>query len=70
MKNLRGEAAKMVVNAKFTGDFVEADDKPEKRLRGDGRWFYNPRQELEWQFKLGPNESKTITYTYESIVPN
>jgi hypothetical protein len=69
MKNLRAEAVTMQVKVQYTGDYISADDKPEQRLRGEGRWFLNPRREMEWQFKLGAGESKTLTYQYEAWVP-
>jgi hypothetical protein len=69
MKNLRAEAVTMQVKVQYTGDFVSADEKPAQRLRGEGKWFLNPRQEMEWQFKLGAGESKTLTYQYEAWVP-
>jgi hypothetical protein len=68
LHNFRGKEAVMNVRAEFSGEMLEAEGKPETKLRVEGVGSINPQRELVWTFKLAPGEEKTITYRYSVLV--
>jgi hypothetical protein len=70
IKNFRGVAATMLIRVQFSGNLLQADDKPTINLRREGVFSVNPRHEIEWKLDLKPNEEKTLKYEYNVLVRN
>ena len=57
-----------MIKRRFSGELIEAEGKPETRLREEGAWSVNPRNELVWSFKMQPGEKKKMEYRYSVLV--
>lgn len=68
LHNSRGKEVTLSIRSSFSGDLLEADDKPASRLRTDGITSVNPRRELQWTLKLAPGEEKTLAFRYSVLV--
>jgi hypothetical protein len=68
LKNHRKEKIKIVIRRRFSGDLIEADDKPKCDLREEGAWAVNKRNELTWTLTLKPGAEKNLTYRYWVLV--
>ncbi|MCW1883854.1 DUF4139 domain-containing protein [Luteolibacter flavescens] len=68
LHNFRGKEVTLDIRAEFSGEMIEAQDKPVARLRTEGVTSVNPRRELLWTLKLAPGEQKTVTYRYSVLV--
>lgn len=68
LHNSRGKEVTLSIRSSFSGDLLEADDKPASRLRTDGITSVNPRRELQWTLKLAPGEEKTLAFRYAVLV--
>nr|MCH1922942.1 DUF4139 domain-containing protein [Shewanella ferrihydritica] len=56
LHNFRGKEVTLDIRAEFSGEMIEAQDKPVARLRTEGVTSVNPRRELLWTLKLAPGE--------------
>jgi hypothetical protein len=70
VSNHRATAAKLLIRRHFSGEMLSADANPTVKLREEGAWSVNPRNELTWQFQLNPGEDRRLTYTYAVLVYN
>lgn len=68
LRNARGEAVTMSIRAEFSGELLEADRDPGKRLRTEGVGSVNPRRELVWDFELGAGEEAEFGFRYSVLV--
>lgn len=68
LRNSRDKAAAMLITKQFSGEMIEASDKPQSRLRTEGVGSVNPRRELAWNLDLAPGEEKIITFRYSVLV--
>ncbi len=68
LHNFRGKEVTLSIRSCFSGEMIEADEKPATRLRTDGVTSVNPRREVEWTLKLAPGEEKTLSYRYSVLV--
>jgi hypothetical protein len=68
LHNSRGKEVTLSIRSCFSGELLEADDKPAARLRTDGVASVNPRRELQWTLKLAPGEEKTLAFRYSVLV--
>lgn len=70
MKNYRSTATTVLLRAQFSGDLIEADQKPADTLRREGVYSVNQRHELEWKLSLDPGAEKKLVYRYTVLVAN
>lgn len=70
MKNYRSNATTLLLRAQFSGDLIEADQKPADTLRREGVYSVNQRHELEWKLSLDPGAEKKLVYRYTVLVAN
>jgi hypothetical protein len=68
VRNFRGSAVALLMKAQFSGDLLEAEEKPSDTLRREGVFSVNPRHELEWKLSLPADSEKKITYRYSVLV--
>ena len=68
INNHRAEPVNVVTKRRFSGDLVEASDKPKETLLEEGVYSVNKRNELGWTFTLKPGEERTFTYRYTVLV--
>lgn len=68
--NHRSKAAKMLIHRQFSGEMISADGNPTAKLRADGVWSVNPRNELTWQIQVESGEERKLTYSYSVLVSN
>ena len=70
VENHRGREVTIVVRRRFSGDLLNADGNPTKKLREEGLDSVNRRNELAWTLKLAPGAARTVSYRYSVLVPN
>lgn len=70
LRNTRGKTAILNVRKQFSGEMIDATDKPRATLRTEGVRSVNPRRELEWDFELPAGQEKVITFRYSVLVPS
>ena len=70
MKNYRSTPTTVLLRAQFSGDLLEADQKPADTLRREGVYSVNQRHELEWKLTLDPGAEKKLVYRYTVLVAN
>lgn len=68
LRNFRSEQATVLSHAQFSGELLNADEKPSDTLRTDGVISVNPRHELEWKISVAPGSEKVLTYRYSVLV--
>lgn len=68
VSNHRKEAIALVIRRRFSGDLVSADGDPRSRLREEGVYSVNRRNELVWSLPLKSGEEKKLTYRYTVLV--
>lgn len=68
--NYRDTPIKLVIKRQFSGELLSAELNPTVKLREEGAWSVNKRNELNWTIELKPGESKTIGYRYSLLVDN
>lgn len=68
VNNHRQEAVTLVIRRRFSGDLLEADGDPTCRLRVEGVYSVNKRNELVWELTLQPGKEKTYSYRYAVLV--
>jgi len=68
VRNFRGKDVTMTIRREFSGKLIEADAKPESKLRAEGVYSVNPRRQLDWTIQLPAGEEKELTYRYEVLV--
>ena len=68
LTNHRAEKMKILVRRRFSGELVEAEQSPGRRLLEEGVWSVNPRQELTWEFDLEAGATVKILYRYRVLV--
>lgn len=66
--NFRGQDVTMTIRREFSGKMLEADEKPESKLRSEGVTSVNPRRQLDWTIQLPAGQEKELTYRYEVLV--
>jgi len=66
--NKRNEKIEVIIKKHFTGNIINADDKPKLTLKEDGVISANPKNELRWKINLEPNEEKVLKYKYNVLV--
>ncbi|MBY0461002.1 MAG: DUF4139 domain-containing protein, partial [Gemmataceae bacterium] len=70
VSNNRKENVQLLIRRCFSGELVSADGDPKRRLREEGVYSVNKRQELGWLLPLKGGEEKRLKYTYTVLVPN
>ena len=68
VSNHRNERVSMVIRRRFSGDLIEATDRPKTELLEEGAYSINKRNQLVWDLKLGPGQEKKLTYRYTVLV--
>ncbi len=68
LRNSRGEPVTMSIRTEFSGELLEADRDPAKRLRTEGVSSVNPRRELVWDFEIGAGEEVELGFRYSVLV--
>jgi hypothetical protein len=68
--NQRKTETVISIKRQFSGDLAHAEEQPATKLREEGVWSVNRRQELRWTLTLKPGEEKTIKYGYSVLVDN
>jgi hypothetical protein len=69
IENLQPKAISLNLTKYVMGKMTEASDNGD--IKKPGKYAgLNAQTNVEWTVKLGPNEKKTVTYTYEVYVPN
>jgi hypothetical protein len=68
LHNARATPVTMSIRMEFSGELLEADRNPEKRLRTEGISSVNPRRELLWDIQLEPGEEAAIGFRYSVLV--
>jgi len=68
VRNFRGNDLTMTIRQEFSGKMLEADGKPESKLRAEGVTSVNPRRQLDWTIQLPAGQEKELTYRYEVLV--
>jgi hypothetical protein len=68
--NTRGKAALLNVRKQFSGEMIEATDKPRATLRTEGVRRINPRRDLEWDIEIPAGQEKVVTFRYSVLVPS
>jgi hypothetical protein len=68
LHNTRGKEATLSIRSCFSGELIEAAEKPAARLRTEGVTSVNPRRELVWTLKLAPGEERTLGFRYSVLV--
>ena len=58
----------MVIQADFSGEFVEAEGNPAESLRPDEAGSVNALRQLEWTVALKAGETKILSYRYSLLV--
>jgi hypothetical protein len=66
--NQRAEKIHLLIRREFSGKLKEADLDPKVRLREEGVYSVNERNELLWDLELEPGEQRTITYRYRVLI--
>lgn len=66
--NTRATAVEMVIQADFSGEFVEAEGNPAESLRPDEAGSVNALRQLEWTVALKAGETKILSYRYSLLV--
>lgn len=66
--NHRREPVELVVKREFSGKLLAADLEPAIRLREQGAYHVNPRNQLVWSVELAPGEEIKLSYRYEVLV--
>ncbi|MED5419475.1 MAG: hypothetical protein VYA27_12280, partial [Verrucomicrobiota bacterium] len=66
--NTRATVVKMVIQADFSGEFIEAEGKPAESLRPDETGSVNAHRQLEWTVALKAGETKILSYRYSLLV--
>ena len=67
--NHRKRDLTLVVTRRFTGELVDAQEKPAQRLLTDeGLLLANRRTELVWTLTLKPGEERRVNYRYTVLV--
>lgn len=66
-KNHRGKTVKLLVRRKFSGELISAEGNPRCELLEIGVYSVNERNQLAWEFELGPGKEKTLKYTYSVL---
>ena len=67
-RNFRGGEVTMTIRREFSGKLIEADSKPESKLRAEGVFSVNPRRQLDWTVQVPTGGEKELTYRYEVLV--
>lgn len=62
--NHRNERVTLVIRKRFSGELISAEGEPKTRLREEGAWSINPRNELIWTVDLAPGEEVRFVCTY------
>ncbi len=65
--NHRNERIKLVIRKQFSGELISAEGDPKSRLREEGVWSINPRNELIWTVELAPGEEAKFAYSYTML---
>ena len=68
VRNFRGKEVTITIRREFSGKLIEADAKPESKLRAEGVYSVNPRRQLDWTIQLPAGGEKELTYRYEVLV--
>lgn len=68
VRNFRGKDVTMAIRVEFSGKLLEADGKPDSKLRAEGVYSVNPRRQLDWTIQLPAGQEKELTYRYEVLV--
>jgi hypothetical protein len=68
VRNFRGKDVAMAIRVEFSGKLLEAEGKPESKLRAVGVPCVNPRRQLDWTIPLTAGQEKELTYRYEVLV--
>ena len=68
IQNQRAEVVNILIKRRFSGELIQAGGKPETRLREEGAWSVNPRNEIIWSFTMQPGEKKMMAYRYSVLV--
>ncbi|HEX7260958.1 MAG TPA: hypothetical protein VF258_04030 [Luteolibacter sp.] len=68
VRNFRGKEATMAIRVEFSGKLIEAEGKPDSKLRAEGVYSVNPRRQLDWTIPLAAGQEKELTYRYEVLV--
>lgn len=65
--NSRDESVKIIIRRQFSGELLEADGEPQHRLREEGVWSVNTRNELIWTQTLKPGGEIHLIYRYSIL---
>lgn len=68
VRNYRGKEIIMTIRREFSGKLIEAEEKPESKLRAQGVFSVNPRRQLDWTIRIPAGAEKELTYRYEVLV--
>ncbi len=68
VRNYRSAPLTLLIKAQFSGELIEADEKPADTLRREGVFSVNPQHELEWKLTLAGDSEKKVTYRYTVLV--
>ncbi|MDP6554753.1 MAG: hypothetical protein QGG71_08805 [Pirellulaceae bacterium] len=60
--NHRDETIKLVIQRRFSGELLTADQSPISTLREEGVWSVNKRNQLTWTLALRPGEEVKLAY--------
>lgn len=67
--NHRSSAATVVIRRRFSGELIDAEGEPKSRVLEEGVHAANVRNELTWEVRLEPGETRTLEYRYRVFVP-
>lgn len=68
VRNYRKTDAQLLIKRQFSGELIQADEKPAQTLREEGVWSVNKRNQLEWTITLKAGEERTLKYAYTALV--
>jgi len=68
MSNHRNQDVNMIIRRQFSGELTNADGNPKVKLREEGVYSINRRNELTWNLPLKAGEEKTLKYEYTVLV--
>ena len=70
ISNHRQEPIAVVVRRQFSGELVQADEKPRVTLSEEGVYSVNARNQLIWSVTIEPGAARTVTFRYAVLVLN
>jgi hypothetical protein len=68
ISNHRNQDVDLVIRRQFSGELASADANPNVKLREEGVYSINRRNELTWNIPLKAGEERTLHYEYTVLV--